>query len=65
MPGLDPYADTPECEHGSMRKHAGFSRKSGKPFAGWYCRAIPAVCPPVWVDSDSLIRDALQVWSAA
>ena len=44
MPGVDPYADTPECEHGPMRKHAGFSRKSGKPFAGWYCTAIPAVC---------------------
>ena len=59
--GLDPSA-RPACEHGTRVRRAGYSKTTGKPFAGFWCPLTPGQCKPVWADVDQIIGDALDAW---
>lgn len=46
--GLDYYSDEPEvplCLHGPMTRRSGISKKTGKPYAGYFCNDEPQ-CDP-------------------
>jgi hypothetical protein len=58
--GISPLEPPPHCGCGRMVRGTGYSKKSGKYFAAFFCRA--ETCPPRWVDVDSIILEALAVW---
>ncbi len=60
--GLDPLTDPPHCGHGRMIRVTGYSKRSGKHWASFMCPTEAAMCPPQWVDADSIIKEALRVW---
>ncbi len=61
--GLEPDAE-PSCEHGPMVRKAGFAKRTGRPYAGWWCRADCRDCAPQWADLSAIISPALAEWAA-
>ena len=49
---LDPWSlevitNVPHCDHGPMDRRNGISKKTGKPYAGYFCNNEPQ-CPPIF-----------------
>ncbi len=61
--GLAPDAEL-RCEHGPMIRRAGFGKRTGRQFAGWWCAVGNRDCECVWADLSAIISPALAEWAA-
>jgi hypothetical protein len=56
----------PECPHGDMIPKAGFSFKSRRNYAGFFCPDEVKDCPPGWISESEIYQTWLDsVKSAA
>lgn len=45
------------CIHGAREKREGISKKSGKPYLGWYCPAGSKECEVIWYHEDPVTKE--------
>lgn len=67
QPGTQPERlrpdETPDpCERGARVRRAGLAKRTGRPWAAWWCPDRVKGCQPVWVDAELIVSPALESW---